>query len=97
MRKTRKKKVSRWDRILEMPKEITSGIPKVTIMGFEQMVVENYKSIMEYQDFFIQINTNIGIININGFQLKLTEMTTDDILITGRIESVDFEKTQEDE
>lgn len=80
-----------------MPKEITSGVPKVTIMGFEQMVVENYKSIMEYQDFFIQINTNIGIININGFQLKLTEMTTDDILITGRIESVDFEKTQEDE
>lgn len=40
-------------------------------MGFNKMLIENYKMILEYQDFFIRISTQIGIININGFDLKL--------------------------
>ena len=64
-----------------MPKEISSNEPKITILGFNQMLIENYKGILEYQEFFIRVNTYIGILNINGFNLNLSEMTTDDILI----------------
>ena len=35
----------------------------------------------------------IARIYSNGFGMKLEEMTTDDIMITGQIESIDFEKT----
>ena len=54
-----------------------------------------YRNILEYQDFFIRINTCIGIININGFGMKMEEMTKDDIVIEGEIDSVDFEKIEE--
>lgn len=93
----RKNIMNRLDKVLEMPKEITSNEPKITILGFNQMLIENYKGILEYQEFFIRLNTYIGIININGFNLNLSEMTTDDILITGKIESVDFESTEDEE
>ena len=86
-------KQNRFEQFLEIPKEISSEIPKLTVMGFEELLVENYKSILEYQDFYIRLNTTIGIININGFELNLNEMTNDDILITGKIEGIDFEKT----
>ena len=62
--------LSRIDKFLEMPQEIYSNIPKITITGFEEMIIENFKGILEYEDFFIRINTNIGIININGYELK---------------------------
>ena len=55
------------------------------------MLIENYKSILEYQEFYIRISTYIGIININGYELNLNEMTTDDLLITGKIDGIDFE------
>ncbi len=98
MRQNKKKnKINRLDKVLEMPKEIISSEPKITILGFNQMLIENYKGILEYQEFFIRLNTYIGIININGFNLNLSEMTTDDILITGKIESVDFESIEDDE
>ncbi len=98
MRQNKKKNImNRLDKVLEMPKEITSNEPKITILGFNQMLIENYKGILEYQEFFIRLNTYIGIININGFNLNLSEMTTDDILITGKIESVDFESTEDEE
>lgn len=98
MRRNKKKNIiNRLDKVLEMPKEITSNEPKITILGFNQMLIENYKGILEYQEFYIRLNTYIGIININGFNLNLSEMTTDDILITGKIESVDFESIEDDE
>ena len=94
MRNTRKpKKQNRFAQLLEIPKEISSEEPKITILGFQQVLIENYKAILEYQEFYIRLSTHIGILNINGFGMKLEEMTTDDIMITGEIESIDFEKT----
>ena len=82
---------SRINRVLEVPDEVNLNVPKVTILNFEEMVIENYKGILEYQDFFIRIQTNIGIVNVNGFNLSLEEMTTDDLMVKGKIESLDFE------
>ena len=90
-----KKKQNRFEELLEIPKEISSNEPKITIMGFNQIFIENYKGILEYQEFYIRIKKYLGIININGFNLNLTEMTSDDILITGKIESIDFEEIEE--
>ena len=82
----------RLDKILEMPEEVYSNIPKLTITGFNEIVLENYKGILEYEEFFFFFYTHIGILNINGFNLNLEKMTNDDIKITGTIESVDLEK-----
>ena len=94
MKKNRKvKKQNKIDKFLEIPKEISSEEPKLILTGFDELIIENYKAILEYQDFFVRISTYIGIININGFELKLNEMTKDDISVTGKIEGLDFEKT----
>lgn len=82
---------SRINKALEVPDEVALKVPKLTILKFEQVLIENYKGILEYQDFFVRIQTYIGIININGFKLTLEEMTVDDLLVKGQIESIDFE------
>ena len=92
-----RKRVKKLDEILEIPVELSTDIPKVTIVGFERVLIENYRGILEYQDYFVRVNTHIVILNINGFNLNLEEMTTDDLLITGKIESIDFEEVGERE
>ena len=92
MARTQKRK-NRFGEILEMPKEVYSNVPKLTVVGFEEMIIENYKSILEYEEFFVRINTHIGIININGYNLSLENMTDDDIKVNGKIESLDIERT----
>lgn len=94
MRNKKTKKESRIDKFLEIPKEISTDDPKITNLGFSKVLIENYKMIMEYQDFFIRIATTLGIININGFNLKLSEMTPNELLITGKIDSIDLEGTE---
>ena len=95
MKRKMKNKESALNRILEVPKEISTNEPKITIAGFKKMLIENYKVILEYQDIYIRIKTYIGIVNINGLNVKLGEMTSDEIMITGDIETVDFEKIEE--
>ena len=100
MRKASKKNKSiqsRINRLLEIPQEISTNLPKITVIGFKQMLIENYKGILEYQDLYIRISTHIGILNINGYDLYLEEMTTDDLLVTGKIESLDFETITDEE
>ena len=91
----KKKSLKKLDRLLEIPKEVCSNVPKLIVTGFDEMMVENYKGILEYEDFFVRINTYVGIININGYNLNLQAMTNDDIKITGKIESIDIERIVE--
>ena len=84
----------KFNELLDIPKEVSTNIPKITITGFEEILIENFKGILEYEDFFVRISTHIGNLNINGFNLKLSQMTEDDILVSGKIENIDFEKKQ---
>ena len=85
------KKIEKIVNILDIPREVSTNIPKITITGFDEILIENYKGILEYEDFFARISTKIGIVNINGFNLKLNQINDDDILISGKIEKLDLE------
>ena len=82
---------SKVSKFLEIPREAISNVPKITVIGFDEIMIENFKGILEYEDFFARISTEIGNININGFNLKLNQMTDNDISVTGKIENIDFE------
>ena len=72
----------RFNDILEIPKEIYTNIPNFIITGFEDMIIENYKGILEYEDYYVRVNTYIGIVNIHGTNLRLEKMTEDNKIIS---------------
>ncbi len=86
------KRFERLNKILDIPRELDKKQTKVTIISFDEIMIENYKGIMEYEEFYVKINTEIGVININGFNLNLEQMTNDDILVKGVINSIDLER-----
>ena len=92
-----KKRNNRMNRLLEFPEEVYSDVPKIIITGFEELIIENFKGILEYEEFLIRISTYIGIININGYNLNLENLTNDDIKVTGKIENIEIERTIEKE
>jgi len=81
------------NKALELPREISSSDIKISIIGFDEMLIENYKGILEYEEFYIKVKTQIGNININGFNLILEQITEDDISVKGKIQNIDIERT----
>ncbi|MCX7746709.1 MAG: sporulation protein YqfC [Clostridia bacterium] len=76
--------------ILELPKEIVLNIPKLTMIGNQNLLIENYKGIIEYDDNRIRLNTSIGTIRICGERLVIKEITSEDIMVDGAILSLEI-------
>jgi len=92
MRRNKPKKYTKLDSLLEIPREVVSSDIKLTVNGFDEILIENYKNILEYQDILIKINTFEGAITIYGFNLKLEQMTDEDIKVKGKIDTIEFER-----
>lgn len=92
MKRKKQKKYSKLDSLLELPREVASSDIKLTLNGFDEILIENYKNILEYQDILIKVNTFEGSITIYGFNLKLDQMTDEDIKVIGKIDSIEFER-----
>ncbi|HHV29684.1 sporulation protein YqfC [Acetivibrio mesophilus] len=78
--------------LLELPKEIVLDLPKITMFGNKNLIVENYKGIIEYDNNRIRVNTGKGIIRVAGDSLVIKEITSEDLMIDGEILSLEFLK-----
>lgn len=78
--------------MLELPKEIVLNVPKLTMVGNGDLIIENYKGIIEYDDSRIRVNTGTGVIKITGSRMLIKEITSEDIMINGEITSLEFLK-----
>lgn len=78
--------------VLELPREVVLNVPKLTMIGSGNLMIENYKGIIEYDDTLIRVNTGTGVIRVSGERLFLKEITSEDIMVDGDIKSLEFIK-----
>ena len=91
-----KKTRNKLERLLEIPVEVTTNIPKITLIGFEQLMIENYMGVIEYEEYLVKINTSIGIIIIEGNKMNLNQINENDVLISGVLSKIYLESTEEE-
>ena len=85
------KKRKRLENILELPQEVYSDIPKLTITGFNELILENYKGILEYEKEYIRIQAKSCRILVRGKNLNISYYTNEEMKITGIIQSIEYE------
>ena len=66
------------------------GEPIVTITGRNDLLIENYKGILEYLPDKIRLSLKRGQIEIQGKTLKIEYYTNDDMRISGRIDKIEY-------
>ena len=50
--------------------EVAENIPKVTMLGANELQIENHKGIIEYSNENIRINTEYGVVHVEGIKLN---------------------------
>ena len=73
---------------LNIPDDLSDGLPIVTITGKKAVYVENYKGIIEYSNCCIKIQTKCGRISFAGRELEIVYYTNNDMKISGTIENI---------
>lgn len=77
---------------LEIPKDILLDLPRITLIGNLQVSIENHKGIIEYSNEYIRVKIKDGVIKVSGMDLVIKTIITEEIIITGKIASIDFFK-----
>ena len=74
----------------ELPKEIMLNLPLITLIGREEVTIENYKGILEYSEETVRIGTAAGVLRITGRELCLKQLSAECMVVTGKIEEIRF-------
>ena len=69
--------------ILEIPQDIVLDLPRITMLGNKQILVENHKGIIEYTPSLVRIKVSQGELIINGDNLSLGNLQIEQILVEG--------------
>lgn len=76
---------------LELPKDLMYGAVLVSITGRQEMLIENYRGILEYNQTCIRLQTKTCRLLVQGKNLHISYYTNEEMKITGMIDSVIYE------
>ena len=81
-------KVADW---LELPKDILLGASIITVLGNRELLIENYKGVLEYREDNILLQGKKCRIRIRGSELMIDYYTKEEMKVYGRISEVSYE------
>ncbi len=76
--------------LLEIPKDLVLDVPKVTLIGQNELYLENHRGIIEYRTDLLRLNISRGFIEIQGDDLEIKTLMPEELYITGVIHSILF-------
>lgn len=80
---------------LELPRDVVLNIPKIILLGDNEITIENHKGIIIFQENQVKINSKVGPISIFGSGFEILFLGGSTITIGGKILSVVYEKNEQ--
>lgn len=77
-------------KLLELPPEVISNFPQISLIGNKEIKVENFGGLIEYSEQTMKLSTKCGTLVIHGAGLEAQKMTAEFITIKGKIQQVEF-------
>lgn len=88
--KSKKKKAILVDK-LDLPKDVILDVPKIVIIGKEEVTIENHKGILTFETNEIKINTRFGPLTIKGENFEILYIASSTITVSGKFVSIYYE------
>ncbi len=76
--------------MFDIPEDTLPGIARIEICGNNEVLIENHKGILEYDDTQLSVNVGKHLLHIEGENLKISAMNDLGLRLYGNIISVVF-------
>jgi len=77
-----------WMQRLPIHDEVLPGQTVVELLGDCRVLIEHHRGVTEYGTSRIQVRVKFGMVSVCGEGLELCRMTGNQLVITGRIDSI---------
>ena len=75
---------------LEIPMDTAVDWPRIVMNANRNIVNQNHRGVIEYDQAIVRINTKLGEIKVSGAHLVLLSALKDEIIVEGRIGQVEL-------
>ena len=83
-----RKLLSQVSQKLELPADVTVGVPRMELIGREEFHIEPQKGLLEYSDQKISVKTAIGVVSVLGSNMEIKTMNEQRLCLIGKISKV---------
>ena len=77
--------------LFEIPQDIILDLPRITLLGNRQVLIENHKGIIEYNDALVRIKLSKGELIISGSEFTLGNLQEEQILVEGLVAGIKYD------
>lgn len=76
----------------ELMDEVLPGDTIIEVIGEGRVLIEGHHGVTEYGEEKICVKTRLTVVEITGCNLKLSNMTSNKLIVTGEISSVQLQR-----
>ena len=78
--------------ITDMPAYMEKGTSRMSVYDNKNVYIEQYSNVVDYFSHYIKIKCENLYIIIEGKELNIAEISNEDLIITGNIDSISYKK-----
>ncbi|MEW8978407.1 MAG: sporulation protein YqfC [Symbiobacterium sp.] len=71
--------------LLELPGDVVLDVPRATLIGNAELVLENHRGLLEYRPERVVLRLPEGRMAIDGEELRIGYLSPDQLVLHGRI------------
>ncbi len=79
---------------LDIPEDVIFNSPRITMMSNKELRIENYTSILLYEENQVSVATKDVILSIQGENFSIEIITDDEFTLTGSIVCLEFSQSR---
>ena len=76
---------------LGLPRDVVLDIPKIIITGDNELIIENHKGIIMFEEDEIKVNSNVGVISLQGKKLEIIFIGGSTVVLGGKFKGINYE------
>lgn len=76
---------------LGLPRDVVLNIPKIVVTGDNELIIENHKGIIMFEENEIRVNSSVGVISLQGKKLEILFIGGSTIILGGKFKGINYE------
>lgn len=81
--------------VLDLPPDLIFDLPRLSLTGNKQLHIENHRGVLDFSPTRLLLAINEGTLEVQGEDLIIKSIMTEDVLVEGTIMDIKYRGTGE--
>jgi sporulation protein YqfC len=77
-------------KLLDLPQDVTSDLPRLTMIGNVQLYIENHRGVLHFSSDLLRLALSKGRLEVHGKQLVIRAILSEEVFIEGVIDELKY-------